>query len=151
MSLDSLTFINNNCIIPELVAFTAHTRMKETGEGCRIANASSPLGFSSVCAQQTYKDAISGNQVPICGRATVCTDAVVLEQDGPRCSVSLEAVTLFPVNVIEVSLAVSPEAVTPFQRNGIEVHNSAREFVSFTVVTLVSSASQKRPAYACGL
>ena len=50
----------------------------------------------------------------------------------------------FSRNVLEVSLAVSPEAVTPF-------HNSAREFVSFTVVTLVSSASQKRPAYACGL
>ena len=29
----------------------------------------------------------------------------------------------FSRNVVEVSLAVSPEAVTPFQRNGIEVHN----------------------------
>jgi len=42
-----------------------------------------------VCAQQTYKDATSGNQVPICGPATVCTDAVVLEGSsatGPQCA-----------------------------------------------------------------
>ena len=51
-----------------------------------------------VCAQEIYKDGITGEQVPICGPATVCTDAPVLEGSsatGPQCACASGALRQF--------------------------------------------------------
>ena len=46
-------------------------------DACAVSSAAStdlmPQG-ALMCSQETYKDAISGGQVPICGPATVCAD-----------------------------------------------------------------------------